>query len=219
MKVSIGMDRINLRLNGLTCDQETAIKELFESHGWDYALQVSYSSDRESSDVTYAADHLSLVDSSTTEFASSAVDSEADSGGPTVAGVSDAGSGAGVDVTGSSGQGESDGFGTQECGFCFCSPCVTDARQQWLGHGQKAHKRNSGIRKRLYRKYWCMLNTRGAWRHPLYLRKKSDMMCRDRVDDSVVQVLRDIMPDCVLQLVRDLYPNPHGTPYLGHKWW
>ena len=40
--------------------------------------------------------------------------------------------------------------GSDECVFCFCSPCVTSVRQQCLGHGQDAHKRNSGIRKKLY---------------------------------------------------------------------
>ena len=60
--------------------------------------------------------------------------------------------GAGVDV-GHSGQGkeasELDGD-RQECVFCFVSPCcVTCVRQQWLGHGQDAPKRNSRIRNKL----------------------------------------------------------------------
>ena len=37
----------------------------------------------------------------------------------------------------------------QKCVFCFCSLCVTCVRQQWLGHGQDAQKRNSRIRKKL----------------------------------------------------------------------
>ena len=64
--------------------------------------------------------------------------------------------------------------GGEECVFRFCSPCVASVRQQWLGHGQDIHKRNSGIRKKLCRKFWSMLNTRGAWRHPSYGRKKGD---------------------------------------------
>ena len=60
---------------------------------------------------------------------------------------------------------------------------------------------------------------RNSWRHPAYLQKKSAVMERDRVDESVVEVLREIMPDCALSLVRELYPNPVGVPYLGHKWW
>ena len=56
--------------------------------------------------------------------------------------------------------------GSEECVFCFCSPCVTSVRQQWLRCEQDARKRNSGIRKKLDRKFWSMLNKRGAWRHP-----------------------------------------------------
>ncbi len=85
--------------------------------------------------------------------------------------------------------------------------------------GQSAHRRNSGIRKKMYRKFWSMLEMRNSWRHPAYLQKKSAVMERDGVDESVVEVLREIMPDCVLLLVRELYPNPVGVPYLGHKWW
>ena len=40
--------------------------------------------------------------------------------------------------------------GSEECVFSFCSPCVTSVGQQWLGHVQDAHKKNSGIRKILY---------------------------------------------------------------------
>ena len=85
--------------------------------------------------------------------------------------------------------------------------------------GAVSHRRNSGIRKKMYRKFWSMLEMRNSWRHPAYLQKKSAVMERDGVDESVVEVLREIMPDCVLLLVRELYPNPVGVPYLGHKWW
>ena len=51
---------------------------------------------------------------------------------------------------------------------------LTSVRQQWLGHGQDAHKRNSSIRKKLPGKFWSMLNTRGAWQHPLNVHKKDD---------------------------------------------
>ena len=71
----------------------------------------------------------------------------------------------------------------------------------------------------MYRKFGSMLEMRNSWRHPAYLQKKSAVMERDGVDESVVEVLREIMPDCVLLLVRELYPNPVGVPYLGHKWW
>ena len=72
---------------------------------------------------------------------------------------------AGVDAS-HSGQGneasELDGD-RQECIFCFCSLCVTCVRQQWLGHGQDVYRKNSRIGKKLYRKFWFMMNMRGAW--------------------------------------------------------
>ena len=101
----------------------------------------------------------------------------------------------------------------------FCSPCETCVRQQWLGQGQDAHKRNSRIRKNLYRKCRSMINMRGARRYPLHVRKKEMAMCRDHIDGTVVHVHREIMPECVLKLVRGLYPYQPDTPYLGHRWW
>ena len=74
---------------------------------------------------------------------------------------------------------------------------------------------SSEIRKKLYRKFGSMLNSRGAWRHPLYVRKKTTTMCREHVSETAVHVLTEIMPECVLNLVRGLYPH---TPYLEHKW-
>ena len=104
-----------------------------------------------------------------------------------------------------------------QCLFCFCSPCVTSARQCWLGNGQAAHARNAGVRKKLYRKFWAMMNRRGAWRHPLYLEKRQDSI--SRVNPLHVNINREIMPDCILHVVRTLYPNPKGIPYQGHNWW
>ena len=105
-----------------------------------------------------------------------------------------------------------------ECEHCFCYPCVTSNRQSWLGNGQEASNRNSGIRKEKYKLFWRMMQNRGAWSHRRYLQKKSRMLNRDRVDESVVIVRREVMPECVLHLVRDLYPNPKSKPYMGHKW-
>ena len=99
------------------------------------------------------------------------------------------------------------GCGSEECLFCFCSPCKTSVRQQWLGHGQDAYKRNSRIREKLYGIFWSMLNMCGAWQHPLYVHKKMIAMCQDHVDETVVHVLREIIPECVLKLVSGLYPN------------
>jgi len=30
--------------------------------------------------------------------------------------------------------------------------------------------------------------------------------------------IKEILPNCILTLVRNLFPNPHGIPYVGHKW-
>ncbi len=62
-----------------------------------------------------------------------------------------------------------------------------------------------------------MMNMRGAWRHPLNVRKKETAMCRDHIDGTFVHVLREIMPECVLKLVKGLYPYSPDTPYLGHR--
>ena len=40
-----------------------------------------------------------------------------------------------------------------------------------------------------------------SWRQPAYLHKRSAVMERDGVDESVVKVTSEIMPDCVLSLV------------------
>ncbi|CAC5411390.1 unnamed protein product [Mytilus coruscus] len=105
------------------------------------------------------------------------------------------------------------------CQDCFCSPCVTQNRQSWLGVGQRAHVRNSGIRKLKYKLFWRMMQDRGAWSSPQYLRKKCRLLNRDRVDETVVIVRREVIPDCVLNLVRELYPNPKSKPYMGHRWY
>lgn len=105
-----------------------------------------------------------------------------------------------------------------ECEHCFCFPCVTTNRQSWVGNGQPACNRNSGVRKDKYKKFWTLMQNRGAWSHPRYLRKKTRMLNRERVDESVVIVRREVMPDCILSVVRDLYPNPKSKPYMGHRW-
>ena len=80
--------------------------------------------------------------------------------------------------------------------------------------GRTLHKRNSGIRKKLYWKFWSKMNMRGTWRHPLHVREKETAMCRDHVDGTVVHVFREIMPECVLKLVRGFYQNHtrHSIP-------
>ena len=165
------MDRLILTLFGHDREQEAAIKELFEAHGWDYVHEISlpvlnfvktFLARNSLVQPFFATDDTTVV----------SVEPETERTGDNCAiNVT-----AGVDVS-HSGQGnvasELDGD-RRECVFCFCSPCVTCVRQLWLGHGQDVHKRNSRIRKKLYRKCWSMMNMRGAGRHPLYIRKKGD---------------------------------------------
>ena len=64
------------------------------------------------------------------------------------------------------------------------------------------------------------MNMRGAWRRPLYVRKKETAMCRDHIDGTVVHVLREIMPECVLKLVRGsipIHPTLHTSDTGGGK--
>ena len=201
------MDRLTLTLFGLDREQEAAIKELWSS-GWDYVHEIYLPL------LNFVKTFLATYDTTVVS-----VEPETARKGDSCASAINVS--AGVDVS-HSGQGneasELDGD-RWECVFCFCSLCETCVRQQWLGHGQDAHKRNSRIRKKLCRKCRFMMNMRGAWRHPLYVRKKETAMCRDHTDGTVVHVLREIMPECVLKLVKGLYPNPPDTPYLRHRWW
>ena len=64
-----------------------------------------------------------------------------------------------------------------------------------------------------------MMNMRGAWLNPLYVREKETVMCLDHIDGTVVHVLREIILECVLKLEGCIRISPHDTPHLGHKWW
>lgn len=104
--------------------------------------------------------------------------------------------------------------GDSRCISCLNNPCVTTNPQSWLGNGRPARVGNNTIRKRLYRKYWTMLDRRGLWYFPEYLDRKEQAMKEAKV--QLTQ--REIMPDCVLKQVRNLYPNPKGVTYMGHNW-
>ena len=60
-----------------------------------------------------------------------------------------------------------------------------------------------------------MIDRKGVWKLQTYIQKNS----RHLEDYVSVWTLREIMPLCVVDLVRFLYQNPHGQPYMGHKWW
>ena len=162
------MDRLTLTLFGLDREQEVAIKELFEALGWDYVHEIS------------------LPFLTTYDITVVSVEAETERKGDSCASAINVT--AGVDVS-HSGQGneasELDGD-RRECVFCFGSPCVTCVRQQWLGHGQDVYKRNSRIRKKLYRKCRSMMNMRGAWRRPLYRFVKRRLQC---VETTLMELL------------------------------
>ena len=110
------------------------------------------------------------------------------------------------------GQGEGEG----ECQFCFCILCVTTIRHLWFGGPSRPHARNAQLRKAKHKRFWKMMDDRGAWRHPRYLRKKQRLL---QTDEETVVTDREVMPDCILNVVSSAYPNPPGQPYMGHKWW
>ena len=205
---------------GLDREKETAIKELFEARGWDYYVHEISLAFLNFSVETFLARN-NFVQPFFAAYNTTVVSAEPETerkGDSCTSAISVT---AGVDVS-HSGQGNEASElddDREECVFCFCCPCVTCVRQQWLGYGQDVYKRNSRITTKLYRKCRSMMNMRGAWRYPLYVRKKETATCRDHTDRTVVPALREIMPERVVTLVRGLYPNPPDTLYLGHSWW
>lgn len=134
---------VNLTLKGINHEQKDAVQQLFERNGWPWNVEVTDVCGTESS----ASSKLDDVPRSPPLALSL-------NWRPTFS-VSD-----------------SRESQSAECEFCFCVPCVTTSRQSWLSTGQSAHRRNSGIRKKMYRKFWTMLEMRNAWRHPVYLHNK-----------------------------------------------
>lgn len=117
---------------------------------------------------------------------------------------------------------DSDGI---ECIYCYCTPCVTTYPQRWLGPGQRPKPGNNSIRKKIYKEFWKLIDTYGAWNDPRYLTKKDAKLAEDEREQDVWIAMRrgdrhvrEIMPDCVLKITRNLYPNPSGIPYMGHRW-
>ncbi len=115
---------MTLTLFGLDHEQEAAIKELFEAHGWDYVHEMSLSF--LNFDETFLARNSFVqpffaTDDNTVASVEPETERQGDSCDSGAINVT-----AGVDV-GHSGQGneasELDGD-RQECVFCFCSPCV-----------------------------------------------------------------------------------------------
>lgn len=110
--------------------------------------------------------------------------------------------------------------GSAECIHCLCTPCVTTHRQAWLGKGNPPRAGNNLIRKDKYKRFWKMMNDRGAWHDPRYQARKAQALGRGPLEeqDGYLITVREMMPDCILTLVRYLYPNPKNTRYMGHMW-
>ena len=144
---------------GLDREQEAAIKEIFEARGWDYVHEISLPF-LNFVETFLARNSFVMPFFATYDTTVVNVEPETERKGDSCASAINVT--AGFDVS-HSGQGneasELDGdrrecvfcFGSFKCVFCFAS-CETCVRQQWLDHGQDAHKKNSRIRKKLYRK-------------------------------------------------------------------
>lgn len=53
-----------------------------------------------------------------------------------------------------------------KCIHCICRPCITSDRFRqlwWPIQCHPARRRNSSLRRNLYKKYWTMLYHRGVW--------------------------------------------------------
>lgn len=111
------------------------------------------------------------------------------------------------------------------CDQCYLQPCVTYYKQGWLVNPKPPQAKNRVTRRRMYGKFWSVMDYRGGWQDYRYIaKKKTELELVGYLNTSTVwqtalgSVRRDIMPDCVLTYVRGLYPNPPGVPYVAHKW-
>ena len=167
------MDRLTLTLFGLHCEQEAALKEISEARGWDYVHEISLPS-LNFIETFLARNSLVQPFFTTDDTIVVSVEPETERMGDSWTSAINVTAGVDVDHSGQGNEVSELNGDRWECIFCFSSPCVTCVRQQWLGHGQNVHKRNSRIRKKLYRKCCSIMNMYGAWQHPLYVLKKGD---------------------------------------------
>jgi hypothetical protein len=108
-----------------------------------------------------------------------------------------------------------------KCDQCLCHPCITDPSNTqgwWETDNLMPSRRNSGLRKVAYRKYWTMLYHRQVWISEEYMARKVASMGLNPAEHDHVYHKRDLMPDCVKKLVRTWYPNLPGMSYMGHRW-
>lgn len=84
----------------------------------------------------------------------------------------------------------------------------------WPDHNEEPKCANASQRKRLYQRFWSMLQNCGAWQDTRYLRKKVAKGGKK----SFTWHRREVMSDCVLRQCRLWLPNPEKISYMGHKW-
>ena len=124
------MDRLTLTLFELDREQEAAMKQLFEARGWDYVHEVDFPF-RNFDDTFLAGNSFVQLYIAERDTAVASVEPETGRQDDSSAIVMDAL--AGVDMRLSVQGHESEWHsGSEECVFCFCSPCVASVRQQWL---------------------------------------------------------------------------------------
>jgi hypothetical protein len=180
----------------MTEEQKEITCGIFNFHGWD--IEISSDDDTEATSTQYQ--NLSRTSTETKSVNSDVCEKE----------ISEENANMSTDQQ--NGSSELATGNTDVCHHCLSSPCVTASPQAWLGDGRLARPGNNLIRKKLYRKYWTMLDRRGLWSNSVYLERKERLMLAAHVELTV----REIMPDCVLHQVRQLYPNPKDVPYMGH---
>ena len=112
-----------------------------------------------------------------------------------------------------------------ECDKCYLQPCVTHYEQSWLVKPKQPSGSNRTTRRRMYKKFWSVMDYRGAWQDPRYVsQKKLELQEVGYLNENTVweaavgTIQREIMPECVLSCVRGRYPNPPNVPYTGHHW-
>lgn len=202
------------KLNSL---QFETIWNLFNHYDWNFDDCIV--GEKKTFDTVISDQQLEIEDQSVQSTSSSANNSHQETSNHRHTGNNDDN---GDDSDGGDDDNSESSDSESECRFCFCSPCVTTHRQLWLPNQPvRVHVRNSELRKQKYRKFWKIMDTKGAWRHPKYLRKKGRLLGVEDLSTvwTTVGTIREVMPQCILELVRGIYPNPPGQPYMGHKWW
>ena len=108
-----------------------------------------------------------------------------------------------------------------ECPHCFCNPCITNETNRqlwWPVVNSQPHERNRGIRNKVYKKFWSMMQNRYMWTEPRYTARKMAALRRDPKRKHYKWHKRDIMPNCILLLTTSWFPKTKSEEYVGHSW-